>query len=209
MKQIKVYGERNTGTIYLEWLLKKNFDIQIPDTPKAGWKHRLAPSQEEINSLENEIYYVCLVKNPYSWLLSMHKRPYMHEELKKLSFDEFLQYSYGDYRNPIVMWNKKNKSYIEMSNYARYHIMVKYEDLLQNISNPLNSIAKTFNMDVPDLYKNIQNLLTNSRRISSRKFHHDYYLKEKWRHSLSTKQIELINDFLDKDLMDKLNYSYL
>ena len=209
MKQFKVYGERNSGTIYLEWLLKKNLGIQILDTPETGWKHRIAPSPEEITSLGNEIHYVCLVKNPYSWLLSMHKRPYMHEDLKNLSFGEFLKYSYGDYRNPIIMWNLKNKSYLEMGKYAPNYILVKYEDFLQNISGPLNLIAQRFNLEKPALYKNILSLLTNSRVISSRKFHHDYYLKEKWRHNLSTQHIELINQFLDKDLMNKFNYSFL
>jgi hypothetical protein len=209
MKQLKVYGERNSGTIYLEWLLRKNFEIEILETPETGWKHRIAPSQEEIAVLEKDIHFVCLVKNPYSWLISMHKRPYMHEELKKLSFSDFLKYSYGDYRNPIVMWNLKNKSYLEMGNYTNQHIIVKYETLLQNISIPLSDVALKFNITPPPLFKNIKSLLTNSHGISSRKFHTDHYLEEKWKHSLSTKHIELINQFLDKELMDKFNYSYL
>lgn len=209
MKQIKVYGERNSGTIYLEWLLKRNFDIQIAETYETGWKHRLAPSKEEIESLENEIDYVCLIKNPYSWLLSMHKRPYMHEELKGLNFNSFIESPYGDYRNPIVMWNLKNKSYLEMGNYAKNHLMVQYEDLLKGISEPMNSVAERLQIKIPSLYKNIHILLTNSHKIKSRKFHQEYYLDEMWKQKLSPHHIEIINQFLDKDLMNKFNYSFL
>lgn len=209
MKQIKIYGERNSGTIYLEWLLKNNFDIQLLDKPLTGWKHRIAPSQEEVSELDNDICYVCLVKNPYSWLLSMHKRPTGHEELKDIRFRKFLVYPYGDYRNPIIMWNLKNKSYFDLGTYTKNHTIVFYEDLLQDISAPLNAIAKRFALDVPPIYKNTRSLLLHTTKVSGNKFHGDYYIKEKWKQKLKPIHIDIINEFLDKELMDKLNYTFL
>lgn len=210
MKQIKIYGERNSGTIYLEWLINKNFEIELLKNDETGWKHRLAPSKEEIEyDLNPEIYYLCLVKNPYSWLLSMHKRPYQHEELRKLRFRDFLKYSYGDYRNPIMMWNLKNRSYLELGNYTKNHIFFRYEDFLESIAEPLNTIASKFGIAKPPFYKNIHVLLTNSHGISKNKFHAEYYTEEIWKEKLNPDHIETINQFLDKDLMNKLEYSFL
>ncbi|MEZ5082701.1 MAG: hypothetical protein R2750_04545 [Bacteroidales bacterium] len=210
MTLVKVYGERNSGTIYLEWLLKTNLEITIDESPELGWKHRLAPSKEELSDeMKQNMIFVCLVKNPYSWLLSMHKRPYHHESLRELSFSEFLKYSYGDYRNPIVMWNTKNKSYAELGNYVNKYVFIKYEDSIADIKNTINSIADRFDLQRPEFYKNIKSLLTNEHGIKGQRFHLDFYLQEKWKKNLRSRHVEQINKFLDSGLMEKFNYSYL
>ncbi|MCD4697643.1 MAG: hypothetical protein K8S16_15575 [Bacteroidales bacterium] len=210
MKLIKIYGQQNSGTIYLEWLLKKNLDISLHDTPELGWKHRVAPSPEELtDDLKQNVIYIGLVKNPYSWVLSMHKRPYHHETLKSLSFSDFLKYSYGDYRNPIIMWNIKNRSYFELEKHVNHHIMIRYEDALSDIKSTLNNLAVKFGLEKPELYKNIRNLLTNKHGIKSQKFHRDFYIDEKWKKNLRSHHIEIINEHLDKELMKAFNYSIL
>ena len=210
MRRLKIYGEQNSGTIYLYWLIKRNLDVELDESPVLGWKHRLAPSEDEIPEENKEsTLFVCLVKNPYSWLLSMHKRPYHHESLKKLSFSDFLKYSYGDYRNPIVMWNKKSRSYVELGNYVNNHALIRYEDLLADITTTLNAIADKFGIDKPELYKNIKNLLSNSHGIRSQKFHRDYYMEEKWKKALRPHHTEQINRFLDEDLMKHFDYQIL
>ncbi|MFU8842616.1 MAG: hypothetical protein ACNA7V_02290 [Bacteroidales bacterium] len=207
---VKIYGERNSGAIYLEWLLRKNLGLKILETPDLGWKHRLAPSEEELTEeLKREVIFICLVKNPYSWLLSLHKRPFNHESLKKLSFTDFLQYSFGDYRNPIVMWNMKNNSYMNLANYVKNHFVVRYEDLLSDYKRALNQLTDTFGLKKPTFFYNINNLLTHSHGIKSNKFHRDYYLEEKWVKGLRPHHIEFINGFLDPSLMKTLNYSIL
>jgi hypothetical protein len=208
MRFIKIYGEQNSGTIYLEWLLKKNLDATLLDSYDFGWKHRLAPSPEELtDKMKQEVLFLCLVKNPYSWLISMHKRPYHHDSLKTLSFLDFLKYSYGDYRNPVVLWNTKNASYVKMKEYVRYHEIIKYEDILGDPAGFVNLMADKYEFPKPVLFKNINNLITNSHGIKSQKFHKDYYLNEEWRNNLRYDHVQQINEWLDKSLMEKLNYS--
>lgn len=209
-KAVKIYGERNSGNIYLEWLLAKNLEIDITDAPVYGWKHRLAPSPIEItDDMRSKTIFACLIKNPYSWLLSMHKRPYNHESLRKLTFSEFLNYSFGDYRNPIVMWNKKVKSYIDLENHVDHYIRFRYEDLILDFKTELNRFADEFDLDKPELYKNITNLLTHTHGIKSHSFHRDFYLEERWKQSLRGKHIDFINEHIDTDLMKQLNYEIL
>ena len=209
-KAVKIYGERNSGNIYLEWLLAKNLEVDILDSPAYGWKHRLAPSDQELTpEMKSNTVFVCLIKNPYSWLLSMHKRPYNHESLRKLPFSEFLKYSFGDYRNPIIMWNQKIKSYLDLKNYVPQYILFKYEDLLEDFKVELNRFADQFGLEKPELYKNINNLLTHSHGIKSAGFHRDFYIEERWKQSLRGKHIDFINEHLDQSLMNQLNYSIL
>ena len=85
-KKVKVFGERNSGTIYLEKLLVKNFKVDIADYFTLGWKHRLAPHKEELDKIEDDIIYLILVKNPYAWLRSMHRKPYHQEQLKQTQY---------------------------------------------------------------------------------------------------------------------------
>jgi hypothetical protein len=210
MRFIKIYGEQNSGTIYLEWLLKKNLDATLLDSFDFGWKHRVAPAEDELtDKMKQEVLFLCLVKNPYSWLISMHKRPYHHESLRKLSFLDFLKYSYGDYRNPVVMWNTKNASYIKMNEYVKFYDIIRYEDILEDPSGIINSIADKYNFPKPAMFKNISNLLTNSHGIKSQKFHKEYYLQEEWRKNLRHDHVQHINMWLDKKLMEKLNYSII
>ncbi|MBC8486870.1 MAG: hypothetical protein H8D45_12630 [Bacteroidetes bacterium] len=210
MKFIKIYGERNSGTIYLEWLVKKNLDAEILETYDVGWKHRLAPVSDELTEkIKKDVLFLCLVKNPYSWLLSMHKRPYFHESLRELSFSDFIKYSYGDYRNPVIMWNLKNQSYVDLSNFVEKHEIVRYEDILKDPATIINSMADKYGFKKSIFFKNIQNLLTNKHGMKSRKFHKDFYIKEQWRMKLRTNQINHINEYLDEDLMKKFNYSFV
>lgn len=93
---IKIYGERNTGTNYLMQLLRNHLDILVErkdacvipsDFPpvgaerleELGWKHRLinADFLQEKGFQRESILFLTLTKNPYSWLLSLHKRPYV------------------------------------------------------------------------------------------------------------------------------------
>jgi len=207
MKFIKIYGEQNSGTIYLEWLLKKNLDAVLLDSFDFGWKHRVAPIEEELNDkMKNEVLFLCLVKNPYSWLISMHKRPYNHESLKKLSFSDFIKYSFGDYRNPIIMWNIKNSSYLRLKEYVKYLEIIRYEEILAKPDELILILSEKYGFTKDVFFKNITNLLTNTHGIKQQKFHKEYYLNEEWKRNLRSDHVRFINQFLDKELMEKLNY---
>lgn len=111
MMLIKIYGERNTGTNYLKQLLDKHLPNLERQTKvkfsiasssilvsykkymkQLGWKHRLVDMNflESLHLEKNNVLILTLTKNPYSWLLSLHKRPYapIHLRNRVISFDE-------------------------------------------------------------------------------------------------------------------------
>ena len=128
---IKVFGERHSGTNAIGYFAGKNFDLQFKHYNFLGWKHRLAPEQEEWSKFDVEscLFIFCL-RNPYSWLQAMHKEPYYdhYPKIKELSFEDFLKFSIEDYENSIAMWNKKNLSYQRMAKEVPSSIIINVEE---------------------------------------------------------------------------------
>ena len=93
---VKIFGERHTGTNALSLFIRENFDLKFKYYEFLGWKHRLAPKKVEwIKYDTNNILFIFLFRNPYTWLNSMYKEPYYHHYLKinDRSFEEFLKFS--------------------------------------------------------------------------------------------------------------------
>ncbi len=210
MNRIKIYGVQNSGSIYLEWLIKHNIDVPMDIDYELGWKHRLAPSQGEVSSIHKQnTVFICIVKNPYSWMISTHKRPHGHLVLKKLKFGDFIRYSYGDYQNPVILWNKKNSSYLELKNYVDSFMLIRYEDLLKNPKGIIEDIADKTESKMPVFFKNMQYSLSRKRGKTSHRFHVEHYLDGKWKNNLRREHVKQINGFLDEKLMKELNYTIL
>ena len=128
---IKVFGERHSGTNAIGYFAGQNFNLQTKRHDFLGWKHRLAPEQEEWSKFDVEscLFIFCL-RNPYSWLQAMHKEPYYehYPKIKELSFEDFLKFSIEDYENSIAMWNKKNSSYQRMAKEVPNSIIINVEE---------------------------------------------------------------------------------
>ena len=100
VKSFTIYGERCSGTNYLEDIINKNFDISI--TWKYGWKHFFGFSDLE-NS--DDTLFICIVRNPVDWMNSLYKVPYHLSYNNTCSLDNFLTI-------PIVSYTKNILPYI-------------------------------------------------------------------------------------------------
>lgn len=89
---IKIYGERNSGTGFLEFLLRKNIiadNEKVFVTPQVNgkgycWKHGI-PREFDIKLLDKtnkdeEVLYICIFRGLEGWLKSMHKHPWHLKE---------------------------------------------------------------------------------------------------------------------------------
>lgn len=210
-KQVKIYAERNSGSLYLEWLLNKNLKVDRNEGFELGWKRRIAPGADELSEeMRKNMNFICMVKNPYSWLLSLHRRPVKHESLRETSFSDFIRYSFGDYPNPVVIWNKKIRSYVEMESYVEKYLLIFYEKLLETPKAALEAIS--LNFDIPKSFlwfKNLDKQISNNYGVMSKRFPKGYYLKERWKEELDYHDIQFINEHLDLDLAKSLNYEIL
>lgn len=89
--KIKIFGERNSGTIFLTTLINNNFkNIHICShelNGGTGWKHGI-PNNFYLNKLNEKVIYIVIFRELISWLNSMYHRPYhIH---KRNNFYEFI-----------------------------------------------------------------------------------------------------------------------
>jgi len=158
-----IYGERCSGTNYLERIIRFNFDIKI--TWEYGWKHFFG-----FNDLTNsdDTLFICIVRNPVDWLNSLYRETHQIALHLRNSVDDFLNkefYSFNDagsgnpdgseimhdrniyngerYKNIFEMRHTKIKFCLEdMPNAVKNYIFVRYEDLINDFENTLYSIKR-------------------------------------------------------------------
>lgn len=205
VQSFKIFGERHTGTNALSSFIIENFNIKFLYYDYLGWKHRLAPNETEIQKFATqETIFLFTFRNPYSWLKAMHRDPYYYHypKITELNFFEFVQFQIEDYENLIMLWNQKNSSYLEMINKVPISMLVKVEDFHNDQQSYFNKISSKIEFN--------GNFIPMERYLNGRGQSSDKSVTESLSiPSLSREEIEVINRYLDKDLMKELNYNLL
>lgn len=246
-KLVKIYGERNTGTNYIDKLIRMNLEahllngvapshIQILQRilpgkqlvrdryfeltygKNLGWKHTRVKSESELRQydiLNKGVFFITVTKNPYSWLLSIHRRPYHQYYGEKPDLVTFLRAPWKTVgrdncesvlRDPIDLWNIKNRSYLRLksvgaANITSESVLAEPKSLIDKLSDSL-SIPRSNNY-----FSN----LDESTKDKSKNFdyYNDYYLNERWKDELTDESVSIINRRLDKRLVDYFGYELL
>jgi hypothetical protein len=205
VQSFKIFGERHTGTNALSSFIIENFNIKFLYYDYLGWKHRLAPNETEIQKFATqETIFLFTFRNPYSWLKAMHRDPYYYHypKITELNFFEFVQFQIEDYENLIMLWNQKNLSYLEMINKVPISMLVKVEDFHNDQQSYFDKISSKIEFN--------GNFIPMERYLNGRGQSSDKSVTESLTiPSLSREEIEVINHYLDKDLMKVLNYNLL
>lgn len=106
IKNYTIYGERCTGTNYLEMLMKLNFTI--PLTWKYGFKHFPGFHQNKLKK-SDETLFICIIRDPIKWVNSLYRNPHHiqirydkkmpeQDKINKFMNSEF--WSYDDLKDP-------------------------------------------------------------------------------------------------------------
>ena len=205
VQSFKIFGERHTGTNALSSFIIENFNIKFLYYDYLGWKHRLAPNETEIQKFATqETIFLFTFRNPYSWLKAMHRDPYYYHypKITELNFFEFVHFQIEDYENLIMLWNQKNSSYLEMINKVPISMLVKVEDFHNDQQSYFNKITSKIEFN--------GNFIPMDRYLNGRGQSSDKSVTESLSvPNLSSEEIEVINRYLDKDLMKELNYNLL
>ena len=165
ISKIKIYGERCSGTNYLENLIEKNFNVEI--LHQYGFKHFFG-----FHNLENSdnTLFICIFRNYFTWLNSLYNKKWHISPSQRTSIHHFLHsehWSYYDdiihhknkYGNEIledrhIYTNERYKNILELR-YIKYKWMIetlpqlvkhslfiRYEDLIINFNNTMLEIHK-------------------------------------------------------------------
>ena len=164
IKNVKIYGERCSGTNYLEKLLLLNFDINIVLT--YGWKHFFG-----FNDLSNtdDILFIGIVRNLPDWVNSLYRERYHLPQKLTKDIDTFLNETFysinknknndeimGDrnietkerYKNIFELRHIKNKFLVEtMPTLVKNYCLITHDDLVNDFINIMTKI-KSFNLQV-------------------------------------------------------------
>jgi hypothetical protein len=247
-RRIKIYGERNTNTNYLEQLISLNLDAeQIPGVvPRyvktvqkllpgkewlrdwffsmtlqrnLGWKHTRVMSVQELEHFDivkSGICFISITKNPYSWLLSLYRKPYSHQYSgSKPDFETFLRTPWktvardnceNTLASPVELWNLKNTSYLQLKKLNGLNLTT--ESMVQDPEADIKTISSHFSIDrLSSRFLNYE----KSTKDSSKDFayYRDYYLSERWRDKLSGQAASIISATVDKNLMRHFGYEVI
>jgi hypothetical protein len=247
--KVKIYGERNTGTGYLTQLIQLNLDVEMlagslpwlldrlaggnesirdlyfrtTARRNLGWKHTQVSGLEELKEARiDDVVFITLTKNPYSWLLSLYRRPYHgkqnHGKQTMDSFAAFLQSPWPTverenhveaFPNPIVMWNEKNRAYLNL-NQGICVQNLRYEDLLRDPEVVITDLATTYAM--PRKQAEFVNLTQSTKEADPDKgfnYYHAYYLEERWRDKFDPSLLTLVNESLDEEVVKRFRYEMI
>ena len=203
IKSFKIFGERHTGTNVVNIFIKHNFALEAKGFEFLGWKHRLAPTSQELKKHKLDgVLFIFTFRSPYSWLRAMHREPYCYHypDISKLSFEEFITFQIEDYENSISMWNIKNKSYLNLAEQLTNSIVIKLEDFASNQQEIFTRLNQITNNDV-SVMTTIKSYLNGRGVIEGRDLHKNISMDK-----VPLETLRVINSFIDKEIMEKLNY---
>lgn len=134
VSKFTIYGERCSGTNYLEQLITANFEISV--TWQYGWKHFFGFS--DLQNSDDTLFFG-IVRSPVTWIDSFIKNPY-HVPPQNKNIKNFLS-------NKFYSINDKNEVIKEDLNYASKQV---YKNIFE-----LRFMKNNFLLNImPKLVKN-------------------------------------------------------
>ena len=80
LKKYTIYGERCSGTNYLENIINMNFDVNV--TWEYGWKHFFGFLDDKLENSDDTLF-ICIIRNLPDWINSLYRTK--HHLPKKLT----------------------------------------------------------------------------------------------------------------------------
>jgi len=108
IKNFTIYGERNSGTNYLETVLtgksrkysRDDYAFKIPLVWHYGFKHFFGHHTEQIKNKGDHTLFIGIVRNPYDWIMALsrtkHQVPKENHDIKNFLANEW----YSIFTNP-------------------------------------------------------------------------------------------------------------
>lgn len=210
-----IFGERCSGTNYLEQLLVTNFDIEI--TWDYGYKHFFG--FDSFNNSDN-VLFIGIVRDLVDWINSLYREKHQLPPELTNSIESFLNnefYSINTskkeilqdrniftkerYKNIFELRHLKNKFLIEnMPKIVKNYCLITYENLTQNFQSFMNEIKNKYNLKV----KSNINFPLNITYYKSDK---NSVFKKKNNNKISKEEIIKRADlFYEKKLFPKLKF---
>jgi len=212
-----IYGERCSGTNYLEQLMVENFNIDV--VWNYDWKHFFGFYDFKHTAEEDNTLFIGIIRDPLHWIYSLYlNKHHIPKELNELqnfltrefyslnndnsvNTKDFNYTTHQKYKNIFEMRKMKNDFLMTiMPKKVKNYILIRYEDLRDNNTQTLNLIKSRFNLtNKYTIYKNIS-YYKNYKNIEYKKHSNEHLM------SFSYHVIKFIIDNLNRDQENKLGY---
>ena len=167
--QYSIYGERHSGTNFLEGIL--NTYLSIPRTWEFGDKHWFGFTDKKCLVRSPRTLFIGIARNPYDWINGFYLNPYHIPQRNTISLKNFISkewYSINP-QGEEMSWDnnyfskRRYKNIFEMRMYKLYYlrhilpnlvdnyVLIRYEDLLLNANYVIQSIANQFSLQLKNL----------------------------------------------------------
>tara|TARA_B100001175_G_C19469634_1_gene621042 strand:- start:967 stop:1644 length:678 start_codon:yes stop_codon:yes gene_type:complete len=198
VKYFTIYGERCSGTNFVENAIKKNFKLEL--TWEYDFKHFFGNYKFKEKNRYNQVLFIGIIRSPFEWLPSLyrekHHLPYSITKdwdsyinhrfysidintKKELLEDRNIYNKQKRYKDIIELRYIKNKFLIEnMKNKVNNYILLRYEDFSDRYQLTMNFLKKKYNL--VKLHKEIRfinnykgygnNISTNDNTYKKKKY---------------------------------------
>lgn len=185
----------------------------LATTPTKRWKHAAPLWHPEFERTNAKVIFC--VRNPYSWITSLAKRPYHRRGPRSNSLLEFVErpwltiqreYMAPLLASPLELWNGKNGAYQKFSDEASIPTAtLHFEKFVQDAEFEVTRILSNFDIAANQV-KPLEQSTKDDRNISDIR---TFYKAEKWREWLTRDVVEAINNRIDWDVAAPLGYTQL
>jgi hypothetical protein len=177
-----IFGERHSGTKLTEKII--HYNTSLIHNHQYGWKHGFGFNDPEFLLNNNHTLFLCLVRNPYDWLLSFFKQPYHVPKHNTRNIQTFLSKEWYSVYDPVFLETEifqdrnfltldRYKNIFELRKYKVYYLrqvltqlcsnilIIQYEQLTQRPEEILSSIIELLKLDHPKEY----NIMVRPKKI--------------------------------------------
>lgn len=179
-----------------------------------AWKHSAPKFDDSFLSCEASVLF--LVRDPYSWVTSLHRHPYHLRGRRSAQFQEFLEHPWLTMRrdninavvdSPVCLWTKKTAAYIRFIESAPVPTsVIIFEDF---VADPVAALGRAL-ADV-DISANGLVALDRSTKDQTESIEDikTRYRNQIWKKQLTRQAVEVINQHIDWDIAGYFGYSML
>lgn len=108
IQYIQIFGERNSGTNFLFKTLEQNL-VDVPEMGFSfGWKHGFTNRKKIQSTDTKQVLFICMFKDPYAWISSMHEKPHHAPQLYFMDFSDFIRSEWACYKGKNYQIRAKN-----------------------------------------------------------------------------------------------------
>lgn len=160
LKRFTIFGERCSGTNFLEESILCNFEAEL--TWDFGFKHFFGRKEDDEWKNSQDCLFLCIVRDGYSWMNSLRKNPHhLDQNMNKdnLSFlssqvisvddkgkiiKEDLNWKTKDFYKNLYELRKEKTDYLlnVLPQKVRHCLFFRYEDLCTKFQFEMNRVAE-------------------------------------------------------------------